>query len=670
MNNGWKLEEQLNDWLKLQFRKHNFSNYTIESNMSDKMKESLKGAAKTSMKSNFGKPDFEIECYDIPIIIENKLDLNKLKKENKNGLKMDQKSVNNYADNGALYYAQNMISSGLYQEVIAIGLAGNNKNDTEMDVYYVFGSNTKPKYMYQYKKIDFLESKEAFNDFLNNARLTDVEKHQILINTSQDLNKKAKTLNVLMNNLNITASNRVIYVSGNLLAMQNIVDTHNDQILGDGLTPEDLHSSTLPGSTDGDLITTHIKQYLDNRQLPDKKVNLMIHSFETIKNDPDRERPVEIQKQVSKFFSKKSSINKQIFTFIYENVFKAIDGTNGHLDIMGTMYSEFLKYALGDGKGIGIVLTPPYITKMMTDILNVNMNSRVMDLATGSAGFLISSMTTMINNANKVYGRSTKSSQKKIEEIKHNQLLGVELNPEMFTLAATNMILRGDGSSNIQKGDSFNLEDHDLYNRFQPTKLLLNPPFSFKENGMPFIEYGMRYMGPDGMAAIIVQDSAGSGQAISTNKKILKNNTLMYSIKMPNDLFEPSAGVQTSIYVFRTGIPHDFDKTVRFIDFRNDGYKRTARSINEIDSPITRYQDILKIVKAGRNAKLGNHSKLWNLNTQVFDEQINDSGSDWNFEQHQVIDTTPHEKDFLESVGSYLNWEIDELLKEEKNDKI
>ncbi len=95
----------------------------------------------------------------------------------------------------------------------------------------------------------------------------------------------------------------------------------------------------------------------------------------------------------------------------------------GHLDIMGEMYSEFLKYALGDGKEIGIVLTPPYITKMMVSILGINKESRVMDLATGSAGFLISAMEMMIEDAENTFGKKTTESAKKIQEIKRNQLL-------------------------------------------------------------------------------------------------------------------------------------------------------------------------------------------------------------------------------------------------------
>ena len=273
----------------------------------------------------------------------------------------------------------------------------------------------------------------------------------------------------------------------------------------------------------------------------------------------------------------------------------------GHLDIMGEMYSEFLKYALGDGKEIGIVLTPPYITKMMATILGINQNSKVMDLATGSAGFLISAMEMMIERAEITYGKKTSAAQAKINSIKSQQLLGVELNAEMFTLAATNMILRGDGSSNIHKGNTFSTPET-LYTDFQADRLLLNPPFSFEQNGMPFIEFGLDKMEKGGLGAIIIQDSAGSGKAVKVNQAMLKKHTLAASIKMPTDLFQPMAGVQTSIYIFEAHKPHDFQKIVKFIDFRNDGYKRTSRALQEIDNPTQRYADIVKIYKAGKNA--------------------------------------------------------------------
>lgn len=665
-NTKWVLEDDVNDWVKHQLESIGLiknETYTVESGMSPYMKKALEGSAKTERKTNFGKPDFQIGTYDVPVIFENKLHTKKLVNETKDGIKLDDKSVASYAVNGGLFYAQNMISSGKYEEVVFVGVAGDNAENVELKVYYVFGSSTHPKLMDKYITLDFLENKSTFDDFLNDARLSESEKHKILISTQAQLQKQAKALNVLMNNHNIPAAQRVVYVSGALLAMQDVI-TRSGELRGRGLVPEDLQGSQMRTRRDGELIVSQIANYLDARAIPDRKLELMMSSFDNaIQNDTDRDRVIDLDKTVAKLLPEKASVNKQIFTFIYENIFKSIDGTSGHLDIMGEMYSEFLKYALGDGKGIGIVLTPPYVTKLMTQILDVDMDSRVMDLATGSAGFLIASMAQMIDDANSTYGRGTTKATEKIKDIKEKQLLGVELNAQMFTLAATNMILRGDGSSHIEKGDSFNLDDPNLYEEFAPNRLLLNPPFSFKENGMPFIEYGLRYLEKGGKAAIIIQDSAGSGKAVETNKMILKHNSLIASIKMPTDLFQPSAGVQTSIYVFEAGVPHDFDKTVRFIDFRDDGYKRTGRGLTETGNPVAMYETLVKVFKAGTHAKLGVYSDLWDLNKQVFDDQITDAGNDWNFEQHQVIDYTPTEEDFMKTVGDYLSWEVSQLLK-------
>ena len=326
------------------------------------------------------------------------------------------------------------------------------------------------------------------------------------------------------------------------------------------------------------------------------------------------------------------------------------------------MYSEFLKYALGDGKEIGIVLTPPYITKLMAELLDINRNSRVMDLAVGSAGFLISAMQQMIEDAEKAYGKGTTKTNIKINEIKKEQLLGIELNAEMFTLAATNMILRGDGSSNIKKGSSFNTPK-ELYEEFKADRVLLNPPFSYEENGMPFIEFGLNNMEKGGLGAIIIQDSVGSGKAEKTNKKILKNHTLIASIKMPQDLFIPMAGVQTSIYIFKAKHPHDYKVPVKFIDFRNDGYKRTKRGINEISNPAQRYQELVKIYKAGYIAK----TEYLNPQEIYLEDFITDKGNDWNFDQHKKIDIKPKLKDFKKTVADYLSWEVQNILKGETN---
>lgn len=662
---SYKLEDHVNDWVKAQLdllKLKNQKNYYTESAIPDYLKEALKGRAKTENKTNFGKPDFSITQYkQAPVIIENKLGLKKLIAETKDGIKFDEKSVKDYAVNGALYYATGMIASGKYRDVVAIGIAGDSDEAIELRVYYVYGSGEDSfKLLENVSTLDFLENQKTFEVFYKDASLTDDEKHEILINSQAKLQRYAKSLNKLMHNHNITAPQRVLYVSGMLLSMQNVIDTDGNKVQ-DGLVPEDLKGIQTESKRDGVQIVNQIKEFLTARKIPPEKQNLMLASFSEISKDNQRDELEVLDREVSHLIKEKASINKQIFTYIYHNIFLSIEAMAGHLDIMGEMYSEFLKYALGDGKEIGIVLTPPYITKMMATILGVNKDSRVMDLATGSAGFLISSMEMMINNAESIHGKETTASKDKIDAIKKTQLLGVELNAEMFTLAATNMILRGDGSANIHKGNTFNTPEK-LYTTFKANKLLLNPPFSYDENGMPFIAFGLDKMEKGGLGAIIIQDSAGSGKATKSNQAMLKKHTLKASIKMPTDLFQPMAGVQTSIYILEAHKPHDYEQTVKFIDFRNDGYKRTSRALQEIDEPTKRYADILKIYKAGKNAKV---EANWNLNEVFIEDFITSSGADWNFDQHKVVDSKPTLEDFKKTVGDYLAWEVSNILKQQ-----
>ena len=657
---NWKLEDSVNDWVKAELRKKDLE-FWVESIMSDFMKESLANASKTQNKTATWKPDFNIEKYEIPVIIEDKLRSEKLIATNNDGsIKSDDKSITAFAVNWAVWYATKMIGSGKYNEVIAIGVAGDNEENVEVSVHYVYGSGFETvKAMPTFKNFSFLENKETFARFYEEAQLTTGEKHKILVNSKTNLGNHAKKLNKMLHLHDISVAERVLYVSGMLLSMQNVFDDEGNLKIR-GLTVEDLNGFASDGERDGQIILRKISSFLKERNIPEDKTKVMLNSFNIIAFNPQRDIPVKLDAEVSKLLKNQSSINKQIFTFIYENIYKRLDEFKGHLDVMGELYSTFLKYALGDGKELGIVLTPPYVTKMMCEIIGIDQNSRVLDLTAGSAGFLISAMEMMIESAEKTYTRGSTEFKNKVKNIKSNQFFGVEKNASMYTLAATNMILRGDGSSNILMDDALTLKT-DLLKKFNADKFLLNPPYSKEENGQPFFERGLDCMDKGGVAAIIIQDSAGSGKAVKTNKSILKKHTLVASIKMPTDLFQPMAWVQTSIYVVKAGVSHDFDVPVKFIDFRNDGYKRTLRALQEIDNPVGRYEDIVKIYKAGKNAKELNAE--WDLDKIYVEEVIDNSGSDWNFDKHMKIDTIPTIEDFKKTVADYLSFEVNQILK-------
>lgn len=489
MAKKYTLEADVDDYVKnklIALGLKKLIDFNEKSSMSDYLKAALKGSSKTVTKSIYGQPDFTLEKYKIPVIIEDKLGHRFHKAETKEGLKMDDSSVKNYAVNGAVYYAKNIIASKKYKEAIAIGVSGESDDSVEISVYYVFSPAIPPKYLSTYKTLNFLQNKESFAALYNDATVTEEEKHRILIQSRDDILRKAKKLNKLMNNFNIGVEQRVVHVSGMLLAMQDII-SKDGEILEEGLTPDKLKGITIGQNRDSLQIINHIEEYLSQKEIDSDKKAIMIETFKhSISIDPARDVPTDIQKEVGTFLKDKSSITKQVFIFLYYNVFLTIDMTQGALDIMAEMYSTFLKYALSDGASLGKVLTPPYITSLMAKILDINKDSRVMDLATGSAAFLVAAMDLMIEDTNKKLGKGTSMAEEEINLIKHNRLLGVEIDAKMYTLAATNMILRGDGSTNIQKADTFTTPK-ELYDNFKANRFLLNPPFSYRDFGMPFL---------------------------------------------------------------------------------------------------------------------------------------------------------------------------------------
>ena len=118
---------------------------------------------------------------------------------------------------------------------------------------------------------------------------------------------------------------------------------------------------------------------------------------------------------------------------------------------------------------------------------------------------------------------------------------------------------------------------------------------------------------------------------------------------------------QSAGNVEHTGKKHDYSKQIKFIDFRNDGYKRTKRGITEVDNPVQRYNDIIEIYKNGVTANVSN--RLWNLKQQVVMDIITINGNDWNYDQHHKIVTKPTLEDFKKTVNDYLTYEISNILK-------
>lgn len=613
--------------------------------------------------------DKELNYY--PILIEYKgykdklvkLDINnKVENKKSKSNEPNYNNINSYAVNGAVHYANAILHYTSYTDVISIGVTGYKKDDGEIEhyigVYYVSKSNFGiGQEVDKYTDLSFLK-KENFDEFIikvKNLSLSLKELEELKNKREKEIDTSLVKLNndIYKEEKGLGENDRVYLVAASIIATLGIPGEVSP------LEKSDLKSKTEIGETDGDIIIRKIKAFLSKKNLPEAKKDLIIRTLQNTLMTDNINKPRNGESQLKRVFSK---IVDDLG--IYYKIGLTTDFTG---KLFNEMYSwlGFTQDKLND-----VVLTPSYVATLLVKLARVDMNSYVWDFATGSAGLLVAAMNEMLIDAKEKIQSPEELIQKNIK-IKAEQLLGLEMLSSIYMLAILNMILMGDGSSNILNKDS--LTDFDgkygfgnTNDKFPATAFVLNPPYSAEGNGMIFVEKALSMM-DKGYAAIIIQNSAGSGKAIEYNKNILKKNTLLASIKMPIDLFIGKSSVQTNIYVFRVGEAHQKDDIVKFIDFSNDGYTRTNRkkasnNLRDTDMAKERYQEVVDLVRFGKN-------KL-NLFTdkEYYEGHIDvENGADWN--QSAPIDTIPTLDDFKKTVADYLVWEVSNLIKGNGEDK-
>lgn len=665
-----KIADIANGWLK----EYNLD-YKLE-------QESLNTEIDTALNEYFSKsggkggnrPDAKLLLRDkelnfYPILIEYKGYKDKLVKLDSNGQVENRtaknepmlKNINAYAVNGAVHYANALLHYTSYTDIIAIGMTGYKDENDEIKysigVYYVSKSNFGiGQKVDDYTDFSFLK-KENFNTFVEkvkNLQLSQEEIDKLKEKREREIDASLVRLNndIYQNEKGLGENDRVYLVAAAIIATIGVPGKVAP------LEKSDLKSSTEEGNTDGDIIVRKIKAFLNEKELPKEKKNLIIRTLQnTLTTD-----------NINKVENGESQL-KRVFTKIVDDlgIYYKIGLTT---DFTGKLFNEMYSWlGFTQDKLNDVVLTPSYVANFLVKLARVNMDSYVWDFATGSAGLLVAAMNEMLIDA-KSKIKSPEQLTVKSAEIKAHQLLGLEILSNVYMLAILNMILMGDGSSNILNKDS--LKDFDgnygfgnTDKKFPADAFILNPPYSAPGNGMIFVEKALSMM-EKGYAAIIIQNSAGSGKAVGYNKNILKHSTLLASIKMPNDLFIGKSSVQTNVYVFRIGEAHQRDDTVKFIDFSVDGYTRTNRkkascNLRDTDHAKERYQEVVNLVRFGKS-KLSIFTEK-----EYYEGKIDpESGADWN--QTAPIDTKPTLDDFKKTVSDYLAWEVSNLLKNQSTE--
>ena len=462
-------------------------------------------------------------------------------------------NLNNYADyalDGALLYGSYLSED---YDVICIGFSGQTIEESKLDTMFIPKGDKTPVKIIDHRTDSEIREVLQFDEYLeiinHNPEKEKIELDKIM--------KFADSLhNYMRDNIGLTEEQKPLVVSAALLALRDDIFYKDKYTDGERLAKGVIDS---------------IKYVLLEGDIPTHKVESLQDTFGFIRS---HEGLLKLNKDgISNLRYCINEIKNTLNPFMKNYL--------SH-DIIGKFYGEFISYTGGDGKGLGVVLTPKYITDFMCDLLQVDENSIVLDTCTGTGAFLITAMGKMNTAANKKYDIKAERDAK-LDSIKKNQLIGVENLSNMYAMACANMIFRGDGKANLFKGSCFDYKEE--IKALKPTVALINPPYSQKGDGLQeidFINYTLDCLEIGGKLAAIVPMNVAidiKKGRLPKREAMLKNHRLDAVLSMNDQIFEPYASTVTCIIVMTAHIPHEdnqYHKTF-FGYFKDDGWYQTRK---------------------------------------------------------------------------------------------
>lgn len=377
------------------------------------------------------------------------------------------------------------------------------------------------------------------------------------VNDKEKVMKNTYDLNVLLHKHGISEKLRSQFVGTCLLALKNDLEFKNPALKA---------TQIIAGIKDvlGELLTDDINK-AGKLSLLDTKV-LMSQDVRALEISDLREILRYIEEKILPFINDKSTAGQ---------------------DLLNLFFITFNKYVGKDDKNQAF--TPDHITDFMAKIAGVNKNSIILDPCCGSGSFLVRSMTQALDDC------ATAEEQ---DEIKKKQIFGIEYDEGIYGLATTNMLIHGDGNSNIINGSCFDFKEWIIEAR--PNIILMNPPYNAQKKHMPkaytdtwnskqkedptkgiyFVKYITDILNECKIQATIaallpVACAIGNSKEIRNIKEaLLENNTLDAVFTLPNEIFYPGAAASACCMVFKTGKKNKSSGETFFGYYKEDGFRK------------------------------------------------------------------------------------------------
>lgn len=470
-----------------------------------------------------GYPDFFLDNGDIVFVIEAKA-----------------KDHDAAEEETQLYMSNNKIDN----DIIGIAVSGQSKSKIRLSYYYKRGGTEEivPLKLSKTKFIPLEEIIRGYEKEIAGESITD----EMLTNILSQLNNK-------FHRYQVRDTERSLFFSAIMIALSNNNFAN-------------IYKS-IQAPTEQERATTQTK-LLEAHHLNDAILNAVSSELSSKVNNLSKEFNWRDRFSFIKTIDIPIIEYIAIIKMIEEKIFLPFKNDEKQ-DILGRAYKIFLKRA-GQIDNKNIILTPDHIKTLMVQLARLNANDVVLDTCTGSGGFLMEAMETMLSLAD---------NEKQKQYIREEQLIGFEIDYVLFSLACSNMFLHGDGRTNMLYRSSLvdgdNPQDKVLYDYIKglkPTKVIINPPY---ENNNPFLftESAIDYLEPNGKLVIIIPSSTFTKTKETEVKRLLKKAKLDFVIKLPKAIFkEQGRDVATSIFGF-TKTPHNVDDEVLFYKLEDDGFE-------------------------------------------------------------------------------------------------
>ncbi|MFJ4985122.1 N-6 DNA methylase [Streptomyces sp. NPDC088732] len=298
----------------------------------------------------------------------------------------------------------------------------------------------------------------------------------------------------------------------------------------------------------------------------------------------------------------------------------SVSFTDSGLDSKGAAFEYFVRATL-KGKRLGQYFTPRPLVEIMGEIaigpkvVNALMASedvRVLDPACGTGGFLVYLLKDSTERLRRHLddGRILDSTYKNIvEKIRKNVFHGGDANEGVAAAAKMNMIIAGDGHTNISAGDSLSSQSN-IWSFVEPQYdlILTNPPFGTSEASTLSPEDRAKYpvgattrgqylflqrmtlaTKPGGVIATVIDEGLlNTETGWELRKWLLQENKIFCILRLPDETFKPNKITVRSSVIFmqRRETPDvdlEDDYAITFCDLESLGYTGAGDKVRGFD---------------------------------------------------------------------------------------